>query len=110
MDKKANLWRERLKAEIHASGIGYLEIAARAGRGRNFVYQLLDGKSPRIDNLLSVCEAIDLDTVYIMTGVRLDDELMELLNLFNQMTDKQRKKLLEHLHTMLPNGSHPENQ
>ena len=62
-------WRERLREAIERDRRSGRQIGTDAGLSINFVSQVLTSdKSPTVDNLLKLCEALCISPVYVLTG------------------------------------------
>lgn len=79
--KKARMidWRKRMRERIEELGLDMQTISLRAGRGKTYVFDMLeDGSSPTIEKLLSVCHEIGW-TLYDLFGDGTPDGLKLVL-------------------------------
>lgn len=77
-----NAWRKRLESAVKASGKSPRSISLAAGRAHGYVHSLLnEGKDPTVSNLAAVCDVLGVDVAYILHGVELSREHLELLSL-----------------------------
>jgi ribonucleoside-diphosphate reductase alpha chain len=75
-------WRERLEQAIEISGRSNREISLAAGRGPGYLHSLLsEGKDPTIDNLIAICQALNVSLTKILYGVEMSAETEEILAL-----------------------------
>lgn len=57
-----------------------------AGLGRNFVQQVINGQqSVGLDNLIALCEVLEISVSHILTGVRWDQDIQEALAAFTAL-------------------------
>lgn len=84
-------WFDRLKEAIEVSGISKKRLSKAAGRGQNFVQQMLkDGKQPGIENLSGLLEALGQEaTIYVLTGERITPDQWEFVKLFSSISDPE---------------------
>lgn len=78
---------ERLKAAQVASGLSRTEVSLRAGLGKNYFGQMMDGRSPTVEYLIKVCEVLNVSPLEIMTGVPLSRDLQRLLEMSAKAPD-----------------------
>lgn len=51
-----------------------------AGFGPGYVHSIFsEGKDPTVEKLLAICDAVPVSAAYILYGVELDDDDMEIL-------------------------------
>lgn len=73
-------WARRLLAAIDASELSQRGVSLASGRGPGYVNSLLkSGKTPRIDNLMGICEALGVSPTYILWGVDVQEEDAEVI-------------------------------
>lgn len=73
-------WRARLKQAVEGSDKSKRAISMASGNGPGYVHSILnEGKEPTIENLMSVCEAIPASPVYVIFGVRIKSDDLEIL-------------------------------
>lgn len=79
---KASDWRARLQSALNASGKSAREVSIAAGRGPGYVHSLLkEGKDPTIDNLIAICEVLNISVSQLIYGFALSRETEEILAL-----------------------------
>lgn len=95
-------WFDRLREAIEASDKSMPEISIAAGRGRNYVQQMLkDRKQPGIENLLKILDALgSADAIYVLTGIRLTQETLDFVRMFEQIPDSHIDHALAVLRAM----------
>lgn len=77
-------WLERFKEALEtlkSRGVSMSALSLKAGRGRNFVQQMLTtGRDPGIEKLSSVLEHMpEADAIYVVTGIRITDRDLKFL-------------------------------
>ena len=96
MSKKPETWQDRLASELEAKEKSMREVSLAAGKGAGYVHSLLtDGKNPRVENLLKVCEAANISLYYVLYGVKVDRELEEIIRLLQASSKAKREGLLQ---------------
>ncbi len=64
---ETNTIKQRLSAEIKASGLTTVEIARRVGVSSEMITQYSTTKKlPRLDTFARICKALDLSSDYIL--------------------------------------------
>ena len=75
-------WRGRLAAAIADAGMSLRAVSLKAGLGPGALHSwLTEGKSPSIDNLLSVCGVLGVSLSYIAYGYKITPQAEEILTL-----------------------------
>lgn len=75
-------WRARLEDAIEKSGKSKREISLAAGKGHGYVHSIMvDGKDPTIDNLIAICQVLEVSLTQILYGVQMTPETQEILSL-----------------------------
>jgi transcriptional regulator with XRE-family HTH domain len=107
MERERPIWLSRLVAEIEkcqdgGKGTAYRQISISAGLGPNYVSQLLgeNWKTPSFDNVVRLCEALNISITYLVTGAemtRFDEDLLRQLELLDDHTKKYLLGLLASL-------------
>lgn len=83
-------WRERLSNAVTDSDKSKRAISLESGNGPGYVHSILnEGKEPTIDNLLAVCETLDVSAIYILYGLEVSTEEQELLRAVRDNPDKR---------------------
>lgn len=101
-DEKNPGWRQRLIDAIEHSPKTRKDIAIDAGLGRAYLYGVInEGKSPSVENMLKICEALNVSASYIMFGWNISPKQQELLDLAQKHPDQ-----LEALLSILRSKSH----
>ena len=73
-------WKSRLAAAVEASGKSKRSISEESGHGPGYLHSILvEGKEPKITNLIAICEAIPTSVTYIIHGLDVSPEDEELL-------------------------------
>lgn len=95
-------WFDRLREAIEASDKSMPEISLAAGRGRNYVQQMLKNrKQPGIENLLRILDALgSADAIYVLTGIQLTQETLDFVRVFEKIPDSQIDHALAVLRAM----------
>lgn len=74
-------WRDRLATAIKLSGKSKRAISLATGNGAGYIHSLLsEGKTPTIENLIKVCNEIDVSLAYVLYGFDITREDAELLS------------------------------
>lgn len=98
-------WRGRFIKAIEADGRTPRAISKAAGLGPNYLTQMLSrGTSPSTPALVSLCGVLGISLTYIFTGAEMSREQEELLQLSSDLTEDQRKLLID-LARQLPSGA-----
>tara|TARA_B100000683_G_scaffold227203_1_gene226545 strand:- start:476 stop:790 length:315 start_codon:yes stop_codon:yes gene_type:complete len=75
-------WRERLSAAIETTGRSRRSISLAAGLGPSYISGILnEGKDPTIDNLIAICQQINVGLSQIVYGIEVSAEAEEILSL-----------------------------
>ncbi|MGN7710788.1 helix-turn-helix domain-containing protein [Agrobacterium radiobacter] len=75
-------WRARLQDALEASGKSAREVSLAAGKGPGYVHSILkEGKEPTVDNLISICEVLNVSLSQIIYGIEMSAETAEILSL-----------------------------
>lgn len=79
MDDEA---RKRLKMVLTASPVDAQDIGPKYGWSKSYVSRLVSGeiKNPPSDRLLKICQELDTDLMYILTGETGTNSRKALLN------------------------------
>jgi transcriptional regulator with XRE-family HTH domain len=93
VDKRVTGWRDRLVNEIlkatKEGGTSYKALSRRAGLGENFAEQIVkNDRDLRVESLIALCEALDIDVVQVLTGVRSDPEIQEAIAAFSALREQ----------------------
>ncbi len=81
-------FRERLRTAVAASDKSLRAISLAAGAGPGYLHSILEeGKSPSVDRLMKVCDAIPVSPAYIMLGIDAKPEDMTILELLHKNPD-----------------------
>lgn len=105
-------WLERFKETLEtlkSRGVSMSALSLKAGRGRNFVQQMLTtGRDPGIEKLSSVLEHIpEADAIYVVTGIRITARDLELLRALDGQPEGVLDGLLGTLHALQKNEDAP---
>lgn len=74
-------WRGRLKQALDASGKSGRSVSIAAGAGAGYVHSILvEGKDPTIERLMAVCQQIPVSLPWVLYGVEVTPEDLELLS------------------------------
>lgn len=97
-DAMKETWETRLIQAIEAaleSGDKITDITKRSGVNRNQVDDMLrKGTRPRVDTFLKICQGLDVDPIYILTGINMSTETGRLIRLFSAMNEDRQKAFL----------------
>jgi len=97
----------RIKELRTAAGYSQNELAKRAGIAQSSLSYLESGaKSPSIETLLQICEALGVSLSEFMSADTVDipPDLRQLLREAESLTPEQRKKLVEFIKAMKGRG------
>lgn len=88
-------WKQRLADAIEKSGRSKREISLSANMGAGYVHSILaEGKDPTVDNLLKICEALNVSVTSILYGFEISPETEEILSLVEK-NPKRRRGILD---------------
>jgi transcriptional regulator with XRE-family HTH domain len=97
-------WRSRFIKAVEADGRTARAISKAAGLGPNYLTQMLSrGTAPSTPALVALCDVLGVSLTYIFTGAEMSPEEEELLRLSAELTDEQKKLLIE-LARQMPSG------
>lgn len=83
-------WRERLGAALKASGKSNRKVSLDAGFGPGYIHSIMaEGKDPTIEKLMTICEQIPVSVPYILYGVDVTPEDLDLLTIMKQSPEKR---------------------
>lgn len=75
-------WRDRLRQILADRGLSKRKVSLDAKLGPGVVHSwLTEGKDPSIENLLAVCQVLDVSLIYLVKGYDLSPEVEEVLGL-----------------------------
>lgn len=75
-------WRARLEDAVKKSGKSSRAISLAAGMAHGYVHSIIkSGKDPTIDNLIAICEVLNVSLTQILYGVQMSQETQEILSL-----------------------------
>ena len=84
-------WRTRLEIAISASGESKRAISLGAGMGPGYLHSItVEHKDPTIDNLIAVCESLDVNVIEILTGLSFSDQIQEMINKISDNPNKAK--------------------
>ncbi len=87
-------WRIRLKEALEKSGKSKRAVSLASGNGPGYMHSVLnEGKDPTVENLMGICDAIGVSTVYILHGIDVRPEETELLEKL-RANPERRKAIL----------------
>lgn len=73
-------WRDRLQDAIDQSGKSKRAVSLASKNGPGYVHSILsEGKEPTVEKLMSVCDAIPISTIYVLFGVNIRPDDLEIL-------------------------------
>jgi DNA-binding phage protein len=89
-------WRIRLKQKIEDSHRSMRAISLASGRGPSFLYEVLvNGREPSIENLIAICDTLNVSLSWLLYGYDLGRQEEELLKAFGQLSPRQRQAILD---------------
>jgi transcriptional regulator with XRE-family HTH domain len=90
-----NGWRERLADAIDKDGRSLSAICRSANVGQNVLTQLFnDGKVPKITTFMALCRELRVSPLYILEGVNVDVDDVELLKVWAAASPERRRAFL----------------
>lgn len=95
---------ERIKQIRENNKISIRELSRRTGFAHSYISQLEKGDiSPTIDKLKSIAEALNSNLNYLLYGLDLDDEWIELLKLAceSSVSKEEFRRFLEYRSVIL---------
>lgn len=91
-------WRARLRQALENSGRSMRAVSLAAKRGPGYLFSILDeGKDPTVDNLVAICEVLNVSVTKILLGTDVSPEDEKILSQLGN--PERRRKLLEFLQT-----------
>lgn len=83
-------WRERLRVALKTSGMSDRKVSLAAGFGAGYVHSIMvEGKDPTIEKLMAICEQIEVSVPYVLYGVDVTPEDLDLLTIMKQSPEKR---------------------
>jgi hypothetical protein len=77
-------WKSRLQQAVDKSGKSYREISLQAQRGPGYLHSILKtDKEPTVSALIDICRALDVSCAYVIEGVSLDPESIEIVRVID---------------------------
>lgn len=87
-DAETAEWRRRLIEAVAASGRSMRSISLAAGCGPGYLHSIChEEKSPNVENLLGVCRVLGVSTPYILHGIDISEDEVELLEELRRRKD-----------------------
>lgn len=78
-------WRARLAEAFAKSNKSKRSISLASGNGPGYLHSILsEGKDPTINNLISICEAMDVDPIFVLHGIEATPEQVRVLRLIQE--------------------------
>lgn len=91
-------WWERLEEAIKLDGRAKSAISREMGRGNSYIQQLItERKCPSVENLMKICDTINADFIYIVTGHKLDADFIEYCFRFEDLSKKDKETVRQFL-------------
>jgi len=88
MEKDA--WKNRLLAEIEKKGKSQRAVSLAAGMGPGYINSWLnENKDPTVENLIKVCEVLDVTLSFILYGYDITPASQEILALLEKRPDSR---------------------
>jgi transcriptional regulator with XRE-family HTH domain len=88
-------WRERLSRAIAEKKTSMRQASLGAGLGPGYLHSILtEGKDPTVQNLMKVCDQLNVSLWAILYGADLTAEDEELLRLYQAAPEDEREGLL----------------
>lgn len=90
-------WRVRLRAVIaertkDIKKENYTTLAKKAGKGDNFVGQYVTSdRVPSLENLLILCEILNVSYIYILSGFEITPEEVEFVRIVSHLSPAARQ-------------------
>lgn len=73
------------------SGKSKREVSLAAGKGPGYLHSILkEGKDPGIENLIAICEKIDVSVIYVLYGMRITPQEEQLLTAIRDNPEKRK--------------------
>ena len=93
------LWRQRLFDAIDDDPRSERAISIAAGLGVNYVGQMRKrGKMPGVDAVMKICNALNVNAIFLFTGMCISAEDEQFLKDLKKLPPVQRKVFLDLLH------------
>lgn len=82
-------WKSRLLATIKEKKTSQRHVSLAAGLGPGYVNSWFnkEQKEPTVENLLKVCEVLNVSVSYILFGVQMSAETEQILHLLEKNPD-----------------------
>lgn len=78
-------WRERFEREVDNSTLSMRAISLAAGLGPGYVHSVIkEGKDPTIENLIKVCDVLNVSTAYVLHGLEFTPNEAQILELIRK--------------------------
>ncbi len=90
-----NTWQERLNEAVKNDCRSKRELAAALGMGTQYVYQIIQGKTPAAPKLFELCKLLGVDPVYVMTGEGSPEGSGDLLKVLADLNADNKAILLK---------------
>lgn len=95
-----NDWKKRLEIVLRDRNLSKSKASLMAGRGRNYVQQLLAGKDATLEKLMAVLSVLGDDAAfYVLTGKKLTQLDLEFLEVLEALPPELKLKALALLQT-----------
>lgn len=89
-------WLGRIGGAIERDGRSKRAISKAAGLGVNFVTELLKGeKTPGIDSIARLCAELNVSLPWVLTGVDMTPDAVEMLSILSRLSSDQQSAILE---------------
>lgn len=91
-------WKSRLWEKIEEDERVDRRLSLEAGLGPNYLSQLRkSGNSPTIDSALKLCETLNISFLWVLTGLDIDADGQELLEIASRLHPRRRRSLIDAL-------------
>lgn len=83
-------WRLRLEAALKTSDKSKRDVSLASGNGPGYMHSILsEGKEPKINNLIAICEQLGVSVIHILYGIELSPDEAELLTAVRDHPEKR---------------------
>lgn len=88
-------WRGRLEQALETNKRSARSVSLAMGRGPGYIYSVLrTPNKPGLENLIAICDELQISILWLLFGVDMNKESEELLRIFSTLDKDQRQQFL----------------
>ncbi|WP_040616952.1 helix-turn-helix domain-containing protein [Roseibium sp. TrichSKD4] len=96
MIKEEAGWRDRLRDAVRTDGRPLYRLSEEMGRANTYVSQVLKNeKTPSVENLIQLCNVLNVDPAYILSGVTLSKKGQRISDRWQKLRPMDRDMIEE---------------